>query len=89
MFSEFNRYLLIFSKNKQKYFLTVSHLFFKLKSSMFIQNSKTLNVFGKFLLTLYCEIRLFEITRTIFSNSESSEHFFAAECFFNLFLQVS
>ena len=31
----------------------------------------------------------FEITKTIFSNSERSEHFLVTECFFNLFLEVS
>ena len=31
----------------------------------------------------------FEITRTIYSNSESSEHFLVTECFFNFFLEVS
>ena len=30
----------------------------------------------------------FEITRTIYSNSERSEQFLATECFFNLFLEV-
>ena len=31
----------------------------------------------------------FEITRTIYSNSERSEQFLVTECFFNLFLEVS
>ena len=31
----------------------------------------------------------FEITRTIYSNSESSERFSMTECFFNLFLNIS
>ena len=31
----------------------------------------------------------FEITRTIYSNSERSEQFLLTECFFNLFLEVS
>ena len=31
----------------------------------------------------------FEITRTIYSNSERSEQFLVIECFFNLFLEVS
>ena len=31
----------------------------------------------------------FEITKTIYSNSERSEHFLVTECFFNLFLEVS
>ena len=31
----------------------------------------------------------FEITRTIYSNSERSEKFLVTECFFNLFLEVS
>ena len=31
----------------------------------------------------------FEITRTIFSNSEGSEQFLVTECFFNLFLEGS
>ena len=31
----------------------------------------------------------FEITRTIYSNSESSEQFLVTECFFNLFLEIS
>ena len=31
----------------------------------------------------------FDITRTISSNSERSEQFWATECFFNLFLEVS
>ena len=33
--------------------------------------------------------RIFEITRTIYSNSERSEQFLVTECFFNLFLEVS
>ena len=42
----------------------------------------------------YCEknnvlvIYLFEITRTIYLNSERSEQFLVIECFFNLFLEV-
>ena len=32
---------------------------------------------------------LFEITRTIYSDSERSEQFLVTECFFNLFLEVS
>ena len=31
----------------------------------------------------------FEVTRTIYSNSERSEQFLVTECFFNLFLEVS
>ena len=31
----------------------------------------------------------FEITRTIYSNSERSEQFLVTECFFNLLLKVS
>ena len=31
----------------------------------------------------------FEITKTIYSNSERSEQFLVTECFFNLFLEVS
>ena len=33
--------------------------------------------------------KIFEITRSIYSNSERSEHFLVTECFFNLFLEVS
>ena len=33
--------------------------------------------------------KMFEITRTIYSNIERSEQFLVTECFFNLFLQVS
>ena len=45
----------MFSKNKQKFdFLTVCQIFFKLKFSEFIQNFRTLNVFGKFLLIVFC-----------------------------------
>ena len=33
--------------------------------------------------------KIFEITRTIYSNSEKSEQFLVTECFFNLFLEVS
>ena len=33
--------------------------------------------------------KIFEITRTIFSNSERSEQFLVTEWFFNLFLEVS
>ena len=33
--------------------------------------------------------KIFEITRTIYSNSERSEQFFVTECSFNLFLEVS
>jgi hypothetical protein len=33
--------------------------------------------------------KTFEITRTIYSNSERSEQFLVTECFFNLFLEVS
>ena len=35
------------------------------------------------------EAEIFEITRTIYSNSERSEQFLVTECFFNLFLEVS
>ena len=35
------------------------------------------------------EFQNFEITRTIYSNSESSEQFLVTECFFNLFIEVS
>ena len=31
--------------------------------------------------------KIFEITRTIYSNSERSEQFLVTECFFNLFLE--
>jgi hypothetical protein len=34
-------------------------------------------------------LRNFEITRSIYSNSERSEQLFVTECFFNLFLEVS
>ena len=54
IFSEFDRFLLSFSKNKQKiFFLTVGQIFFKLKFSKFIQNFRALNVFGRFLLIVY------------------------------------
>ena len=33
--------------------------------------------------------KIFEITRTIYSNSERLEQFLVTECFFNLFLEVS
>ena len=33
--------------------------------------------------------KIFEITRTIYSNSERPEQFLVAECFFNFFLEVS
>ena len=33
--------------------------------------------------------KIFEITRTIYLNSERSEQFLVTECFFNLFLEVS
>ena len=33
--------------------------------------------------------KIFEITRTIYSNSERSEQFLVTECFFDLFLEVS
>ena len=32
--------------------------------------------------------KIFEITKTIYSNSERSEQFLVTECFFNLFLEV-
>ena len=41
----------------------------------------------KFLWPRICKI--FDITRTISSNSERSEQFLATACFFNLFLEVS
>ena len=34
-------------------------------------------------------LQTFEITGTIYSNSERSEQFLVTECFFNLFLEVS
>ena len=34
-------------------------------------------------------VKIFEITGTIYSNSERSEQFLVTECFFNLFLEVS
>ena len=33
--------------------------------------------------------KIFEITRTIYSNSERSEQFLVTECFFNIFLEFS
>ena len=33
--------------------------------------------------------KIFEITRTIYSNRERSEQFLVTECFFNLFLEIS
>ena len=33
--------------------------------------------------------KIFEIARTIYSNSERSEQLLVTECFFNLFLEVS
>ena len=33
--------------------------------------------------------KIFEITRTIYSNSERSEQFLVTECFFNLFQEIS
>ena len=33
-------------------------------------------------------LQIFEITKTVFSNSERSEQFLKTECFFNLFLEV-
>ena len=33
--------------------------------------------------------KVFEITRTIYSNSERSEQFMVTDCFLNLFLEVS
>ena len=33
--------------------------------------------------------KIFEITKTIYQNSERSEQFLVTECFFNLFLEVS
>ena len=51
IFSEFNRYLLIFSKKRTKInLLTVCEIFFKLEFSKFIQNTRTLESFGKFLI---------------------------------------
>ena len=41
------------------------------------------------LLNFEAEGKIFEITRTIYSNSERSEQFLVTECFFNLFLEVS
>ena len=41
------------------------------------------------LLKFEAEAQEFEITRTIYSNSERSEQFLVTECFFNLFLEVS
>ena len=41
------------------------------------------------LLKFEAEGKIFEITRTIYSNSERSEQFLVTECFFNLFLEVS
>ena len=40
-------------------------------------------------LRLKAEYLQFEITRTIYSNSERSEQFLVTECFFNLFLELS
>ena len=54
-FSEFNRYLLIFSKNKQtSIFWQFMKYSSKLKFSTFVQNIRTLESFGKFLLIVYC-----------------------------------
>ena len=64
----------------------------KKRKNAFIDVSFAKNV--KIVLT-YCEKHcssnreiFFETTRTIYSNSESSEQFFETECFFNLFLEI-
>ena len=41
------------------------------------------------LLKFKAEGKIFEITRTIYPNSERSEQFLVTELFFNLFLEVS
>ena len=60
IFSEFNRYLLIFSKNKQKsilwQFVTVCEIFFKLKFIKTIQNISTLQNLGRFLFIVWLDI---------------------------------
>ena len=43
----------------------------------------------KIVLVIKKIFKIFEITRTIYSNSGSSEQFLVTECFFNLFLEVS
>ena len=43
----------------------------------------------KFFWNSRLKAKFFEITRTIYSNSERSEQFLVTECFFNLFLEVS
>ena len=40
-------------------------------------------------LRLKAENKIFEITWTIYSNSEMSEQYLVTECFFNLFLEAS
>ena len=44
---------------------------------------------GSVLVKFQAEGKIFEITRTIHSNSERSEQFLVTECFFNLFLEIS
>ena len=59
---KFTKYLVnlidiyLFSKSKQRNkSLTVCEIFFKLKFSKFVQNFRTINVFGKFLLIgIFC-----------------------------------
>ena len=50
--------------------------------------SKVWHFVTKIVLTNY-EKKVFEITGTIYSNSERSEQFLVKECFFNLFLEIS
>ena len=70
--------------NKEWYFVTKIVLTY-CEKKLFSWSRKTFEIRGWW--PRIC--KKFEITRTIYSNSERSEQFLVTECFFNLFLEVS
>ena len=59
-----------------------------LEALNFILLANALGVFGQSNLVKDLT-KIFEITKTIYSNSERSEQFLVTECFSDLFLEVS
>jgi hypothetical protein len=70
---------------KEQWYFVTKIVFTYCEKKMFYWSRKTFEIRGW--RPRICKI--FEITRTIFSNSERSEQFLVTECFFNLFLEVS
>ena len=93
-----NRTLLVSADNTIQRKVSLSRSAIQTHCSKSIKNSFkiVLTYYEKFFSSVLVEIQglrpriwnFFEITWTIYSNSERSESFLVTECFFNLFLQV-